>query len=236
MVILVTGVSRGIGEALALEFSAEGHQLLLVSRSHDRIHQLADECNRISGANNVHVLVYDINELDDLSKEFESLIGQKTDQIDALVNNAGFLVRKPFEKTTPSDVYQLFSTNLFAPGNLIRIALPFLRKSVRPHVVNITSMGGYQGSVKFRGLSYYSASKGALSILTECLAEEFKKDGIFFNSLALGAVQTEMFSEAFPGFRAPLSAKDMAGFIKWFTLNGHNYFNGKTLPVSVSTP
>ena len=74
---------------------------------------------------------------------------------------------------------------------------------------------------------------GNLGIL---IAEEYKNDGVSFNALALGAVQTEMLEEAFPGYRAPLSADEMASFICDFSLNGHRWFNGKILPVSVSTP
>jgi NAD(P)-dependent dehydrogenase (short-subunit alcohol dehydrogenase family) len=97
-------------------------------------------------------------------------------------------------------------------------------------------MGGFQGSVKFPGLSLYSASKGALAILTECLAEEYKEKGPKFNCLAIGSAQTEMLEEAFPGYQAPLSAGEMAGFIADFALNGHRFFNGKVLPVAVTTP
>ncbi len=104
------------------------------------------------------------------------------------------------------------------------------------HVVNVTSMAGYQGSSKFNGLSYYSASKAALGSLTECLAEELKDESIKVNALAIGAVQTEMLEEAFPGFKAPLQPSQMAEFMKWFTLEGPVFFNGKVLPVSLSTP
>ena len=97
-------------------------------------------------------------------------------------------------------------------------------------------MGGYQGSSKFPGLSLYSASKGALSILSECMAEELGEKGIKVNCLALGAAQTEMLEKAFPGYQAPLSANEMAEFISDFAINGHRYFNGKILPISVSTP
>ncbi len=97
-------------------------------------------------------------------------------------------------------------------------------------------MGGIQGSVKFPGLSIYSSSKAALATLTECLAEEYKDQKMAFNYLALGAVQTEMLEEAFPEYRAPLSANEMAEFIVHFSLQGYNYFNGKILPVSISTP
>ena len=117
-----------------------------------------------------------------------------------------------------------------------RILLPMMEGSRLKHVVNITSMGGFQGSAKFGGLSFYSASKAALGNLTECLAEELGEEGFRVNALALGSVQTEMLAEAFPGYKAPLNPGQMAGFIEWFTLEGAVYFNGKILPVSVSTP
>ena len=104
------------------------------------------------------------------------------------------------------------------------------------HIVNISSIGGVQGSAKFAGLSAYSSSKAALCGLTECLAEEFKGTNISVNCLALGAVQTEMLLKAFPGYKAPLKANQMASYIYELALNGRNYYNGKILPVSLSTP
>ena len=97
-------------------------------------------------------------------------------------------------------------------------------------------MGGIGGSSKFSGLSAYSSSKGAVNILTELLAEEYKETGPFFNGLALGAVQTEMLAKAFPGFRAPLSVGEIAPYIAQFALTGHQFYNGKILHVSSSTP
>lgn len=117
---------------------------------------------------------------------------------------------------------------------MVRDLLPFFNPAA--HIVNMSSMGGVQGSAKFPGLSLYSASKGAVGILTECLAEELKEEGVSVNALAIGAVQTEMLSQAFPDYKAPLSADEMAGFIKYFALQGKNFFNGKVLPVSLSTP
>jgi len=104
------------------------------------------------------------------------------------------------------------------------------------HILNIGSMGGYMGSIKFPGLAYYSASKAALANLTECLAEELKDTGIRINCLALGSAQTEMLAEAFPGYQSPVSASQMATFITDFAINGSKLFNGKVLPVSVATP
>jgi NAD(P)-dependent dehydrogenase (short-subunit alcohol dehydrogenase family) len=97
-------------------------------------------------------------------------------------------------------------------------------------------MGGVQGSAKFPGLAAYSSSKGALITLTELLAEEYKQTGPSFNVLALGAVQTEMLEEAFPGYKAPLTARQMAQYIIDFSLTGNTFYNGKVLEVSSSTP
>jgi NAD(P)-dependent dehydrogenase (short-subunit alcohol dehydrogenase family) len=128
----------------------------------------------------------------------------------------------------------VYKVNVFGVANLTRICLPFLKKG--SHVVTISSMGGIQGSLKFAGLAAYSSSKGAVITLSELLSEEYKEQGIAFNVLALGSVQTEMLQEAFPGYQAPLSAKEMADYIYDFSLNGNKYYNGKVLQVSSSTP
>ena len=153
---------------------------------------------------------------------------------DSLIHNAGALVLKPFAETTPEDFEQIYKVNVFAVAELTRIALPYLSKG--SHIVAISSMGGIQGSAKFAGLSAYSSSKGAVITLMELLAEEYRDKGISFNTLALGSVNTEMLAEAFPGYKAPIEALDMARYVADFALTGQRYFNGKTLQVSSSTP
>jgi NAD(P)-dependent dehydrogenase (short-subunit alcohol dehydrogenase family) len=128
----------------------------------------------------------------------------------------------------------MMEVNYFAPAGLIRSLLPMMKRG--SHILNISSMGGYQGSIKFTGLSGYSSSKAALACLTECLANELSAAGISVNCLALGSVQTEMLSEAFPGFNAPVSSEEMGKFIAYFAVNGGKFFNGKILPVALSTP
>jgi NAD(P)-dependent dehydrogenase (short-subunit alcohol dehydrogenase family) len=97
-------------------------------------------------------------------------------------------------------------------------------------------MGGFQGSVKFSGLTAYSSSKFAIAGLTELLAEEFKNENISFNCLAIGAAQTKMLEKAFPGYQAPVSGKEMADFIFNFATQQSKFINGKVIPVSVTTP
>ena len=154
--------------------------------------------------------------------------------MDGLVHNAGALLNKPFSKTSMKDFEQIYRVNVFAVAELTRMLLPYFRPG--SHVLAISSMGGIQGSMKFPGLSSYSSSKAAVITLMELLAEEYKEEGVSFNALAIGAVQTEMLEEAFPGYQAPTSASEMGSYVADFTLNGHNLYNVKVLQVSKSTP
>lgn len=220
--IIVTGASRGIGFELVKQLSSEGHKVLALSRNVNSLKNLSST-----------ELSIDISQEKDLMRVKE-FVETQWDHIDILIHNAGRLVNKPFAETTTEDFLEVFKVNVFAVAQLTRILLPFINKN--SHVVTISSMGGIQGSLKFPGLSAYSSSKGAVITLTELLAEEYKEQGISFNSLALGAVQTEMLEEAFPGFKAPTNPKEMAGYISNFALTGHQFYNGKVLQVSSSTP
>lgn len=154
--------------------------------------------------------------------------------VDVLIHNAGKLLNKPFSELSFSNFEEVYKVNVFAVAELTRVLIPFLNKG--SHVVTISSIGGVQGSMKFPGLAAYSSSKGAVITLSELLAEEYKEQQIAFNVLALGAVQTEMLEEAFPGYKAPVSAVEMAEYIYNFSLTGNKYYNGKILEVSSTTP
>ncbi len=222
--IIITGTSRGIGLELVKVLAKEGHNILALSRNAGPVAgmQLAA----------VASFPFNITEESDI-KQVQAHIS-KWGHVDVLINNAGLLLNKPFHESTSSEFQEVYAVNVFGVAELIKAVLPFMNNE--GHVVNISSMGGIQGSAKFPGLAAYSSSKGALITLTELLAEEYKDSGPSFNVLALGAVQTEMLEEAFPGYKAPLSAKEMADYIRDFALNGHRYYNGKVLQVSKSTP
>lgn len=223
--IIITGTSRGIGFELVKLFAAQGHQVLALSRNEQPVHDL--------GLKNVTTWSFD---LDDTAsyKKVSHFIKDNWQKVDVLINNAGTLLNKPFAETSMDDFEQVYKTNVFGVAELTRVTLPFMSQD--SHVVTISSMGGVQGSMKFPGLSAYSSSKGAVITLTELLAEEYKDQGISFNVLALGAVQTEMLEEAFPGYKAPTTALEMAQYIADFSLTGHKYYNGKLLQVSSTTP
>lgn len=222
--IIVTGTSRGIGYELALKFANAGHHVLAISRTTPRI---------LIENKNITCLSVDLSSEEDLEKVW-SFLSTSWEKVDAVVHNAGSFMLKPFSESTQKDFEDIYKVNVFAVANLTRVCLPYLQKG--SHVVTVSSMGGIQGSLKFAGLAAYSSSKGAVITLSELLAEEYKEREISFNVLALGAVQTEMLEEAFPGYQAPIKANEMADYIFDFTLTGNKYFNGKVLQVSSTNP
>ena len=223
--IIITGTSRGIGFELVHLLANQGHNVLALSRNAQPVSNLHFD--------NIESIAFDLGKKEDY-KKVEDYVSENWKQVDILINNAGALLNKPFAETTMEDFEHVYKTNVFGVAEMTRRVLPFMKKE--SHVITISSMGGVQGSVKFPGLSAYSSSKGAVVTLTELLAEEYKETGPSFNVLALGAVQTEMLEEAFPGYQAPTTALEMAKYIADFSLNGNKYYNGKMLQVSNSTP
>jgi len=224
--IVITGTSRGIGFELVSIFAEMGHQVLALSRNEEPVKNL--------GLENVHAFSFDITKEDSLLKAEKYISDNWDSRVDVLINNAGALLNKPFKDSKYQDFSEIYKVNVFGVAEVTRKLLPFMNNE--SHVLNISSMGGIQGSMKFPGLAAYSSSKAALLTLTELLAEEYKENGPSFNALALGAVQTEMLEEAFPGYKAPVSAEEMAQYIADFSLNGQKFYNGKILQVSNSTP
>lgn len=222
--IIITGTSRGIGYELALQFANAGHNVLAISRKTPQ--ELVENPN-------ISCLSVDLSDENQI-QHVDHFLSNTWKKVDILIHNAGILVNKPFTELTQADFESVYKVNVFGVANLTRVCVPYLSKG--SHVVTISSMGGIQGSLKFPGLAAYSSSKGAVITLSELLAEEYKEQGISFNVLALGAIQTEMLEEAFPGYLAPISANEMANYIFDFALTGNKYYDGKVLQVSSSNP
>ena len=223
--IVVTGTSRGIGLELVKVLAGAGHQVLALSRNEEPVKNL-----QLQG---VSSFKFDITKEYDLEKA-SGFVKENWGEADILIHNAGAIINKPFEEITSEEFERVYKINVFGVAALTKELLPFM--SQKGHVVIVSSMGGVQGSMKFPGLSAYSSSKGAVITLAEILAEEHKETGPSFNVLALGAVQTEMLEEAFPGYKAPLKPEEMANYIADFSLTGNKFYNGKLLQVSSSTP
>lgn len=233
MNIVLTGASSGIGFEAALEFTLNAaNKVVCIARSADKLRKLLEIARGINPDCVLFPVAFDI--VNDNYAALIPFLQERLGSVDILINNAGALINKPFLETTPEDMYQMFESNVMGHFNMIRHVLPLMGPG--GHIVNIGSMGGFQGSVKFPGLSAYSSSKSALHTLTECLAYELAETGIKVNCLALGSAQTEMLEQAFPGYESPVPAFEMGKYVADFARTGHRFFNGKTLPVAVTTP
>ena len=233
--ILITGCSRGIGFETVKRFTNTlDVNIFAISRNLKGLKKLKKECNQINKKANIHIISADLSEFSLVNNIISDLKAQLNGKLDGIIHNAGYLIKKDFNKLSFKDLNDSFNINCFAPFILTQKLIPFFSKNI--HVVSISSMGGVQNSQKFPGLSLYSTSKGTLITLTQCLAEEYKNTGFKFNCLALGAVQTEMLNKAFPDYKAPVSAAEMGEFIVNFYSHGAQYFNGQVIPVSMATP
>jgi NAD(P)-dependent dehydrogenase (short-subunit alcohol dehydrogenase family) len=233
MNIIITGASSGIGFEAVIDLALKGHRVLALARSTEKLEKLNKICTSLNPDAHIYCLPFDIVN-GNYDAELIPVIKNIFPKIDILVNNAGSLVNKPFTDLSPGDFSKMFQSNFFGHVMMIQKTLPHYNEQA--HILNIGSMGGYQGSSKFPGLVAYSASKAALHNLTECLAEELKDRNIKVNCLALGSAQTEMLEEAFPGYQSPVSAFEMGEYVASFALTGHKVFNGKIIPVAVTTP
>ncbi len=233
MNIIITGASSGIGFETALEFSLhKENKIVAIARSADKLRKLLEIARGITPECTLLPVEFDI-----VHDDYAALIPflqERLGTVDILINNAGALINKPFLQTTEVDLGEMLQSNVISHFRMIQHILPLMQPGA--HIVNIGSMGGFQGSVKFPGLAAYSASKAALHTLTECLAFEMAESGIKVNCLALGSAQTEMLEAAFPGYQSPVMAFEMGKYIADFAKTGHKYFNGKILPVAVTTP
>lgn len=220
--IWITGASRGIGYSTAQLFLEMGHRVVILTRNTQAVEGLS-----ALYPDTLYICTTDLLALE--KSEYPDF------PVDILINNAGALVNRPFSDITKEDLMKVYGTNVFGPIQLIQNLMA--KFSSDAHIVNISSVGGVTGSVKFPGLSAYSSSKGAMTILTECLQAEFGDSTSWsFNCLALGAVQTEMLEEAFPGYVAPIDAAAMAAYICGFALNNHRVMRGRVVEVAMSTP
>lgn len=233
MNIVLTGASSGIGFEAALEFTLKTeNKVVCIARSADKLRKLLEIARGINPECTLLPVEFDI--VNDDYNALVPFLQQRLGSIDILVNNAGSLINKPFADTTAEDLHEMFQSNVTGHFNMIKNLLPMMPAG--SHIVNIGSMGGFQGSAKFPGLAAYSSSKAALHTLTECLAVELAATGVKVNCLALGSAQTEMLEQAFPGYQSPVMAFEMGKYVADFATSGHKFFNGKIIPVALTTP
>jgi len=179
--VLITGASRGIGEALARAFAAAGSTVALVARSEDKIRSLASEL----GGSAYPADLSDPAGVAGLIDRIESDGGP----IDILVNNAGLDETRSFTDTTAAELRRITEVNYLAPAELCRQVIPGMLRRGRGHIVNVSSMAG---SSVFPGLVTYSASKAALSHFTAGLRADLRGLPVRTTLVELGPVPTDM--------------------------------------------
>ncbi|MBS1531681.1 MAG: SDR family oxidoreductase [Bacteroidetes bacterium] len=234
MNIIITGASSGVGfEAVLDMILSNEHQIIALARSEDKLRRLFEIAKGLNPDCRLYPVAFDIVN-DDYAGLLQFIQTNFDNKVDILINNAGALVNMPFAETDETDFVEMLKSNFLGHVRITQNLLPLMPPNA--HIVNIGSMGGFQGSVKFPGLSAYSASKAALHALTECMAQELTDRQIKVNCLALGSAQTEMLEKAFPGYESPVLAFEMGKYIADFALTGHKFFNGKVLPVALTTP
>lgn len=234
MNIIITGASSGVGFEAVIELILSGnHKVIALARSQDKLERLLEIAGGLNPDCQLFALKFDIVH-DDYEGLQQFIASQFDNRVDILINNAGVLINKPFTELSESDFVEMLQSNFIGHVRAIQSLLPLMPPGA--HIVNIGSMGGFQGSAKFPGLAAYSASKSALHTLTECLAQELVEQNIKVNCLALGSAQTEMLEQAFPGYESPVMAFEMGKYIADFALTGSKFFNGKIIPVAATTP
>jgi NAD(P)-dependent dehydrogenase (short-subunit alcohol dehydrogenase family) len=242
MNIIITGASSGIGYATAMKLAEKpDNYVVAIARNNEKLLQLQQAAKDKFGYDHIKPLACDLKpqNFSILQKEIKNLVDNfdnNLGEIHVLINNAGSLINKPFAELNFEDWQEMFESNLLSAVMMTKLVIPYMGISQRGHIVNIGSMGGFQGSSKFSGLAAYSASKAALANFTECLATEYVAKNVACNCLALGAVQTEMLEKAFPGYQAPVNSEEMAEYIAFFSQYGHKTQNGKVIPLAMTTP
>ena len=222
---VITGGGQGFGLDIAKRFLNSGAKVIIWDIDEELLQSAVKEVNH----SNLSYNVIDVSNYSQIEKTVSEITTQS--KIDILINNAGILINKPFVELSKKEFISVYDVNFFGVIELIQGILPFFKS--KSQIINISSIGGINGTNKFKGLSAYSSSKGALNILTEVLAEEFKETGPVINSLCLGSVQTKMIEQAFPGYKAQVQPKEMANFIYDFSQSGGKIFNGKIIPISL---
>ncbi|WP_298503303.1 SDR family oxidoreductase [uncultured Maribacter sp.] len=177
-IVLITGGSSGIGKSIGTYLSKKGYTVYGTTRNIDKYPNFEE----------FSLLQMDVRNIESISSAFKELL-LKEGRVDILINNAGVGITGPIEETPNDEILNVFDTNFNGPINVIKGVLPIMRKQNSGLIINITSIAGYMG-LPYRGI--YSATKGALGVITESLRMETKDFGIKITTLAPGDFVTNI--------------------------------------------
>lgn len=176
-VVLITGGSSGIGKSIGEFLNDKGFIVYGTSRNPENVAQ-----------STFPLLALDVRNVDSIQNAVQQVI-EKEGRIDVLINNAGVGITGPIEEIPTDEMRNNFETNFFGPIEVMKAVLPKMRVQKSGLIINITSIAGYMG-LPYRGI--YSASKGALEIVTEALRMETKQFGVEITNIAPGDFATNI--------------------------------------------
>jgi meso-butanediol dehydrogenase/(S,S)-butanediol dehydrogenase/diacetyl reductase len=240
-IALVTGAGSGIGQAIAVAYAKEGAKVVITDLDLVGCHQTLEKIQEAGGKGWVYALdVTDVAAVQTLARQVQTEVGN----IDILVNNAGVILREGIDSPNAHAVIRkVMDVNLLGVFNTIHSWLPALR-ATKGCIVNISSGAAFLGQPRALG---YSASKGAVKMLTQSMAADLGVDGIRVNAIAPGVIVTPMtdVTRADPQrlekfmVRIPLGrlgqAHEIAGAAVFLASDLATYVNGVTLPVDGGT-
>lgn len=224
--VIITGAGRGIGLDLCEVFSELGHQVIAISRS-----ELPISSNPL-----ITSIKADISNPKPIVREIEKNYLATDIDLRILVHNAGVLINKSFTDFSVDEITTMYSVNYLSPLLLTQSLVPWLSAVPAAHVVYIGSMGGFQGSEKYPGLTIYGSMKAAGANLMEGLAAEYRDTTLRFNALSLGAVNTVMLRTAFEKEVPSVDIREMTKYISRFSLEAFRVVNGQNMPLALSNP
>ena len=225
-VAIVTGGSRGIGFAIALMLVEEGFHVVICSRSQKEgigaskaLKEIRLKCG---GTGKIVYHIVDVGR-EDQACNFINKVVKEFGRIDILVNNAAEAVKKGFEKVKKSDIQTIFETNLYGLFWCTKNSLPFLLKSPRHLIVNLSSK---MDTKPVEGCSIYSVTKGAISSFTRALAIEYPSSKLRVFGIKPGKVETKLLNKLRPGEKAKYKPKDVAEWVRYLIFDRTNDKSG----------
>ena len=227
--VVVTGAGKGIGTATMHALLTDPSiRVIAVGRDLGRLELSATEESRCERCE------LDLLGMDAVAR-IKSQVGRR--RLHGLLHNAGVLDATPMGQHQRTNLERLFAINVFVPLELSQALAPELSGDPPGHIVHIGSMGGFQDSAKFPGLVGYSSSKAALACMAQCLGRRVQGDRDPQQLLGHWGGGYGHVADCFPGIsRLQWALRTWERYIADFALNGHKLFNGKVLPVAVSTP
>lgn len=190
---LITGASRGIGEALAHSLADAGAHVVIGARSEDQLQKVADAINAAGGK--ATPIVFDVSK----KEECETFIEKARDASgnpDILINNAGIGVFRPIDKFQEDEFEQQFRTNVFGPFYLTSACVPLMKENGGGHIVNVSSLASKNAAKMGSG---YFATKWALNGFSKCVFEDVREHNIKVTTVCPGSVDSRFHIDSHPG-------------------------------------